>query len=300
MEREQQELFFSLPLNFTARVGLRRIRRKKFPAEKVGMWYAMFHDLGKQSRVFGEFSTDVEAFVSGYGGIVPEPDSSDYDLWFTAQVELWQAFEAEGFVLIDGDPTDISDTFRVTVLDMRETNVPRKGVKEPMTDAERQAKRRAKLKAAKRHEQFSSDGVFVTSSHESHDESRVTLRKERKGRDTNDGNDIDARVRAREADDKQAWVDQAVDLLDSIHGGVQSKRRAIHDDIVFHHYRSGEPGDAYIRAARTFAKKIKAGGRPRADSTPMGWYLSMIRSHREELTLSDPASALSEYVRPVQ
>lgn len=154
---EQQLEYFGTPLNFTNSIKMRRLRRKGHSAELVAAWYAHMRDLAKQGTNFGRFKTDVESFVDSYGGEVPDVDDPAYFEWFKSRCQLWTDFEACGLVDIEGDITDLEQTFAVRVLDYDQTNKPRPLKPVPLSNAERQARYREKTKAENSRE--SNEGV---------------------------------------------------------------------------------------------------------------------------------------------
>lgn len=139
---EQQAAFYALPQNAAQQTRLRRIRRRGFPADRVLAWFAQMHDLGRQGRYFGEFSTDIECFCESYGERIPDGGKA-YDDWKGAAVDLWHAFQAAELVNLEGDPGNVEEGFRVKVLVMGEVNRPKLA---PMSSAEKQRAYRERKK----------------------------------------------------------------------------------------------------------------------------------------------------------
>lgn len=160
--------WFGTPLNFTDTVRMRMLRMRvgREHAERIAAWYMRMRDLAKQGRVFGTFTTNAVVFVESLGA--PIVDSQEHPeaflQWFVDLVELWQAFAAVGLIDIDGDPSQVDGTFRVTVLDFEETNWRRpsapsglsadvRGRGGRLTDEERRARdaeRKRRERAAKK------------------------------------------------------------------------------------------------------------------------------------------------------
>jgi hypothetical protein len=161
----QRELYFGLPWNFTHRLKLDIIRERGFDYRDVGLWYAAMHDLANQSRVFGQFNTTVRRFIRQCGGEPVRTSAGD-----AASARLWRAFQAVELVNLDGDPEALDEdllpaTFTVIVLDAFEFNAPRAARKIPLSNAERQARYRARKKSGRAvTEESSEDAGEVTES----------------------------------------------------------------------------------------------------------------------------------------
>ncbi len=121
----QTEPYFSLHRRFVDRHAMRRLRAAGVPYGIAATWRAVMFDLATNSGTFGEFSTDVRAFVEACGGD-PKPEQDEQ------HVQWWRMFAHVGLVELDGDPGAIDEVlglpaeFRVHVPDVGDVNEKRK------------------------------------------------------------------------------------------------------------------------------------------------------------------------------
>lgn len=291
---EQQVIYFGTPVGFTQSVRMRRLRRRVGHAEWITGWYAHMRDLGKQSRVLGEFTTDVESFVDSYGGHVPECGDPAWDDWFRTCVSLWRGFELVGLVEIEGDVEDVAHTFRVRLIDFDETNRPRTSgasarTRTPLTIEERRARDAERKRRKRAEEKAAFAGVSAERPILSADTSASAL-EERRGQDGTGDMDGGGRPRAGvreatgpvsidaiEAEDGRGFVDRVAAKLATIIEGDTTlttqqllwRAKAVHPKT-----KERYPLSQWEAAVDTLVQRIRQGNVP--DGDPIGYLIGIV------------------------
>ncbi|MCW2924400.1 MAG: hypothetical protein JWM98_1804 [Thermoleophilia bacterium] len=148
-QNTQNEPYYALHRSFVHRYRMRRARALGVGATMLAAWYAVMHDIASNAASFGEFTTDVRAFVEAVGE-PPRYGSTDEDVLQDALLaDAWRMLAAAKVVeIVAGDPSAVDDhglpsEFRVRVLGVADVNAPRRP---PKSGAQRTAEWKARQK----------------------------------------------------------------------------------------------------------------------------------------------------------